>query len=44
MHLSNRNEITDAGSRLVIAKGKRGGGGMEWGTGLTDVSFHIQDG
>ena len=37
------NRFTDIENRLVVAKGKRGGGGMEWEFGVSSCKLlHIE--
>ena len=35
LYLQNRNRFTDIESRLVVAKGERGGSGMDWEFGVS---------
>ena len=34
-YLQNRNRLTDIENRLVVAKGERGGSGMDWEFGVS---------
>ena len=34
-YLQNRNRLIDIDSRLMVAKGEEGGGGMDWEFGIS---------
>ena len=36
-----RNRLTDTEKRLVTAKGKGAGGGIDWGFGSADANYYV---
>ena len=39
-----RSRLTDIENRLVVAKGKAGGGGKDWEFGIVDANYYIENG
>ena len=42
-YLPNRNRVTDVENRLMVTRGERGGGGINWEIGIdVDTLLYIQ--
>ena len=41
MYRQNRNILTDMKNKLVVTKGKREGGGTNWGRELRGTNYYV---